>query len=198
MAKALTYGLPGLTLLFTWWLPAAVQISFFVSGLLSFAQASMFKSPVFRNYFGMTPLPSTNNPTAPPSPYKGTMKLAASAPAPASGANATPKSSPVLSTSELNSRFEASSVSNESTSPPRSKLLSKLLNPINEARDSARGVMKKANESMDGRREKNEIAEKRKYELKRQEELRKERWERENERRAERAAKKARGSAKKA
>ncbi len=190
MAKALTYGLPGLTVLFTWWLPAAVQISFFVSGLLSFAQASMFKSPVFRNYFGMTPLPSSTNPTTRPSPYKGTMKLAAAAPAPGTSASATPKSSPVLSTSELNSRFEASSISNESASPPRSKLLSKLLNPINQARDSARGVMKKANENMDGRREKNEIAEKRKYELKRQEELRKERWERENERRAERAAKK--------
>lgn len=57
VVKGLSYGLPAITVLFTWWLPAGLQLSFFVSGLLSFAQAQIFRSPAFRGWAGMYPLP---------------------------------------------------------------------------------------------------------------------------------------------
>ncbi|KUJ17505.1 uncharacterized protein LY89DRAFT_549218, partial [Mollisia scopiformis] len=55
--NAMMWGLPLVSLLFTFWLPAALQLSFFVSGLLSFCQATLLRQPWFRNYFNMTPLP---------------------------------------------------------------------------------------------------------------------------------------------
>jgi YidC/Oxa1 family membrane protein insertase len=185
------YGFPALTLLFTWWLPAALQLSFFISGLLSFAQASLFRNNSFRRYFNMTPQPS---PDTPSSPYKGTMRIASSVPSPAPSSGM-PRSSPVLSTSELNSRFQASSSGSEARQSSVSKtqgLLKKLTKPISEVADSGRAMVAKGNKSMDARREKSEMEERRRYEAKRQEELKKERWERENERRAERAARKSR------
>lgn len=93
--KLVSYGLPLMSLLFTWWLPAAVQLSFFVSGLLSFGQASLFKMPAFRSYFGMVPLNmvpvaspggttpggispgGTTSGGTTPSPYQGKMRIRA-------------------------------------------------------------------------------------------------------------------------
>jgi YidC/Oxa1 family membrane protein insertase len=60
MLKALAYGLPALTLIFTSWLPAGLQLSFFVSGLASAGQATAFRSNAVRERLGMVPLPSTS------------------------------------------------------------------------------------------------------------------------------------------
>ncbi|KAL3423324.1 Mitochondrial inner membrane protein OXA1 [Phlyctema vagabunda] len=58
--KLMMYGIPGVTLAFTSFLPAGLQLSFFVTGLLSYIQASVFRNPKVRAALGMTPLPSTN------------------------------------------------------------------------------------------------------------------------------------------
>jgi YidC/Oxa1 family membrane protein insertase len=56
--KALSYGLPTISVLFTWWLPAGLQLSFFISGIASYAQAQTFRSAAFRRWAGMYPLPT--------------------------------------------------------------------------------------------------------------------------------------------
>jgi YidC/Oxa1 family membrane protein insertase len=78
MQKIFMWGLPAITVIFTWWLPAALQLSFFVSGVLSYGQSSLFKWGRFREWAKMTPLdpiPSSSTPT--PSVYKGEMKVRA-------------------------------------------------------------------------------------------------------------------------
>jgi YidC/Oxa1 family membrane protein insertase len=63
--KAMSYGFPGLTLLFTWWLPASVQLSFFFTGALSFIQGTAFRHPTIRVFLGMVPLTPPKGPDAP-------------------------------------------------------------------------------------------------------------------------------------
>ncbi|KAE8447829.1 hypothetical protein EG329_010058 [Mollisiaceae sp. DMI_Dod_QoI] len=182
--KGMMWGLPGLSLLFTWWLPASVQLSFFVAGLCSFIQATLLRQPWFRNYWNMTPLPQPKGPTE-PSPYKGNLKVAAN---------------PVLSQAELNSKFQEAGTSPQRTveeirklSPPKKvigNVLGSITGTVAEIRDAGKGIVEKGKENLETRKGKNDAKEKRRYEEKRQEELKKERWELENQKRAERAARK--------
>lgn len=55
--KLMMWGLPIISLTFTWWFSAGVQLSFFAAGLASFAQTSLLKSPEMRKFFGITPMP---------------------------------------------------------------------------------------------------------------------------------------------
>ncbi|KAH0545305.1 hypothetical protein FGG08_000604 [Glutinoglossum americanum] len=55
--KFLVYGFPTMTFLFMTGWPATLQLSFFVSSILSFLQASAFRSPAFRRWAGIAPLP---------------------------------------------------------------------------------------------------------------------------------------------
>jgi len=186
MQNAFMWGLPALTIAFTWWMPAAVQVSFFVSGLLSFGQATLFKQDWFRTYFNMTsllePKPAGQ---APESPYKGNMKV-----------------NPVLSQAELSQRFQGVKVSSNlqqkmskirEAQPPGGAFGKVIGGTFKEIKEAGSGVVASAKESMDGRRQKADVLEKNRYEAKKQEQLKKERWEKENERRAERAAKKMYG-----
>lgn len=66
MQKALQYGLPTLTFVFGFWLPAGLQLSFLVSGICSAIQGTLFRSPGFRKWAGMYPLPEPNTPKANP------------------------------------------------------------------------------------------------------------------------------------
>ncbi|RDL38746.1 uncharacterized protein BP5553_03086 [Venustampulla echinocandica] len=173
--KAMQWGFPGLSLAFTWWLPAGVQLSFFVSGLLSFVQASLLRIPSFRRIFNMTPLPEQPS-TTPISPYKGTINVAKSNIV-SSGPN-----SPLEKTSANFPRPPATGIG---------KYLAPALKPFQEIKEQTKGVMDMANEKMDARREKSERGDAQKYEEKRQRELKREKWEREQRSRDERAARKA-------
>jgi YidC/Oxa1 family membrane protein insertase len=182
--NALKWGLPALTFAFTWWQPAAIQITFFVSGLMSFFQASLFRVEWFRRYFDMTPLPKPTD-AAPPSRYKGKLKIAAD---------------PVLSQAELSQRFQGA----QGTSPLQGKLskireskapggvFGKISGTFKEVSDAGSGVVVKAKDTMADRKEKADIRDRQEYEVKKQKQLKKERWQRENERIAERAARKVR------
>ena len=55
--KLLAFGFPILSLLFTFWLPAGVQLSFFVTGLWSAAQVTLFRKPAVRSALGMMQMP---------------------------------------------------------------------------------------------------------------------------------------------
>ncbi|KAK0103111.1 Mitochondrial inner membrane protein oxa1 [Cadophora gregata f. sp. sojae] len=153
MTKALMWGFPALSLLCTWWLPASVQISFFVSGLLSMGQATLFRKDWFRNYFNMIPLPAKKTPNAPGAPkFRGDLKIAA-------------PFNPVLSQSQLNSRFQDAGAAAE-----------KKAGVIGEITGAFSGVVEKGREKLRDNSEtsqaKRQIQDKKAYELKRREEIR--------------------------
>lgn len=80
VAKVLTYGLPLLTTCFMLTWPAALQISFFITGLLGLIQSRLFRSPWFRRKVGIAPIVRLPNPLSgakaiPPSPYSGTLNI---------------------------------------------------------------------------------------------------------------------------
>ena len=179
--KAMMYLLPAMSFMFTFWLPSAVQLSFFVSGLLSYFQAALFRQPWFRDWANMSPLPNRGGPAAePPSPYKGILKVSANT---------------ALSQSELNSRFQGAAVKSVSSQVERAKSpLQKLKAPsmVKDMLGTKDEMFERANKYMDQRRAKGEVEDKKSFEKKRQEQLKKERWEIENQKRAERAAKRGR------
>lgn len=183
---AVMWGLPLVGLLFTFWLPAAIQLSFLVSGICSFGQATLFRQVWFREYFKMTPLPQTANGAPKPlSPYQGNLKVAAN---------------PILSQAELNSRFQRSQVSQSQTAEEIRKLsaptgvIKKILGQVtgttSEIQDAIKGVIEKGKDYNENRNLGIDKKEQQRYEKKRQEELRRQRWEIENQKRAERAARK--------
>jgi YidC/Oxa1 family membrane protein insertase len=194
MMNALMWGMPAMTLLFTWWLPAAVQLSFFVSGLLSYMQSTLMRQTWFRNWLDMTPIPAKINttPSAPLSPYKGNMKCAAS--------------SRPLSTTELGSRFEGPKGGLQKTVGQSKELqlpgtiktiLGAPVKGIKEAvgsiTDAGKSTFESAKGAMDKRNQKSAVADRKAYEKKRQAQLKREEREKSSELRAERAARRILG-----
>ncbi|PVH71114.1 hypothetical protein DL98DRAFT_577557 [Cadophora sp. DSE1049] len=176
MTKAMIWGFPALSLLFTWWLPASVQISFFVSGVLSYIQSSLFRQPWFRSYFKMTPLPARKDPNAPaPSPYRGDLKIAAPI-------------NPVLSQSELNSRFQGAGAT-QGKKGVIGGIASEIRGTLGGVVEKSREKMRDSNETNQAKRE---IRERKAYEEKRRAEIKQAREEEERLRREARQARKMR------
>lgn len=188
--KAMMWGLPLLSFVFTFWLPAALQWSFFVAGLCSFAQATALRQPWFRNYFNMSPLPKPKGPDDTPTPYQGKLKIAAK---------------PVLSQAELNSRFQGAQATAPQSqtiekikkmSPPKSaisKMVGQITTPVSEIRDAGKGMWQKAEDYMETRKERDDVLAQRKYEEKRQKEEKDRRRELERQKRVEWRVKKRQG-----
>ncbi|APA14513.1 hypothetical protein sscle_13g092830 [Sclerotinia sclerotiorum 1980 UF-70] len=70
MLYMMQWGMPALSMVFTSFMPAAVQFSFLMSSSISFGQATLFRSPKFRAWANMTPLPNQN-----PSPSENTLRM---------------------------------------------------------------------------------------------------------------------------
>lgn len=179
MLKFMQWGLPGISLIFTSFLPSAVQLSFFVSGLASAFQATLFRNPRFRTLFKMIPLPSNSIPgTKPPAPYKGTMNVRTPSPL-HSQAKATNSSTQATA-------IENSKISSADKTVQSKGLLGSTLKDImgtyQSAKRSVKTVTGKGKESIEQRRIASERKEAAKFEEKRREELKRERWEREHER----------------
>lgn len=185
--KGFMYGFPILTLAFTWWLPAAVQLSFFATSMLSLGQALLFRSDKIRTIVGLSPKP-VDTPAA-ASPYKGTMRIAASAP-PAAARPA------ALSTSELNSRFQqpsnlASTGGNtQPAAASASPIMDKLKGQFSGVNEFRREILLKGKTSLENRQKKADKADAEAFEKKRSEELKTKRQEEVQRRRAQRAARK--------
>lgn len=188
--RGMSYGLPAISLIFTSFLPSAVQLSFFITGALSYCQAQLFRWAPFRTYMNMTPLPTgqpdafARTPAVEPSPYQPRIITATSRPGP--------------------------SVSSASYEPPRSAgpaatkptLLSGLKREvssgISSVQESARKTLKSAREitgqeSKDGKRTKKQLQQANEYEKKRRLEESRKREEADRERRARREAKRLNG-----
>ncbi|TGO43287.1 hypothetical protein BHYA_0002g00920 [Botrytis hyacinthi] len=60
MVTAMQWGMPLLSMIFTSFMPAAVQLSFLVSSSFSFGQATLFRNRKFRSWANMTPIPTQN------------------------------------------------------------------------------------------------------------------------------------------
>lgn len=190
MQKALMYGLPTLSLLCTWWLPAAVQLSFFVSAMLGFGQALFFRNPTIRGWLKMPPL---NPPVlTTPSPYRGNMKVAAPT---ITRSVARPRA---LSTTELNSRFQASNapvapevVEPKAPTTAKELLVNKLKTQFSGVEEFRRDMIKSGKKKIDERVEKATKREKEQYEKKRADQLKELNMGKHQQRRAERAARRA-------
>lgn len=65
-----------------WW-PAALQLSFFFSSMLSVAQAALLRNNTFRDWAGVTRLPSPTTSGTSPSPVSGKVMVADAHQAPA-------------------------------------------------------------------------------------------------------------------
>lgn len=145
--KLMSYGLPAVTVLFTWWLPSGLQFSFLISGVLSACQATMFRMPGFRSYFGMTPLPPRVDPFAAKealSPYRRD----------------------ILTAQQMKERYET---------PDAKGVLSALTDKVKDVKETARKGVKgmkeyAGQERKDGKRTKAEIQKAEAYEKKRQRE----------------------------
>ncbi|KAH8805758.1 mitochondrial export translocase-like protein Oxa1 [Xylogone sp. PMI_703] len=169
MKKFFVYGMPAISFAFTWWLPAAVQISFFVMGITGWIQSIVFQNPSFRRTFGMPALPAAGASSANNPQYKGNINIRATSPLDGQTEAVKPKPKGVVDGA-----------------------LKDIMSTYQGAKQSLSEVTGKGKESMEKRRQKSEREAAERYEAKRQEELKRQAWERENMRRAERAAKKVR------
>lgn len=172
LMKFMMYFLPILTVSFTWWLPAALQLSFFISGLLSFGQATLFQQPAFRRAVNMYPLPTAAAPAKdgkPSTPYKGSMMT---------------RTQP-LTQAQIREAHQIT------TKPkPTNPLLKEAMGTFKEMKNAADGVVGKMKDRTEASSERKAREAAEAYEKKRQAELKKEQLEREHQRRAKRAARK--------
>lgn len=183
----LQVAFPAITLALTAFQPAALQVSFLVSSLLSLVQSSLFRQPAFRTLFKMYPLPARNvTSTSTPISYKGNMNVRAP-----------------LTQEELNKTYQESRPSATTTTASKQSTIGGFVTgtvqgaakdiktTFKDARQSAGELMSKGKESMAERQAKNDRAAAAAYEEKRQEQIRQERYEREQERRERQAARRS-------
>jgi YidC/Oxa1 family membrane protein insertase len=186
--RGMSYFLPAISLIFTSFLPSAIQLSFFITGALSYCQAQLFRWAPFRTYMNMTPLPTNRpdafarTPAAEPSAYQSriitaTARSTPSYEPPRSSSSSTPPSSPATKPTLL------------------SGLKREVSSGISSVQESARKTLKSAREiagqeSKDGKRTKKQLQQANEYEKKRRIEEARKREEMERERRARREAKK--------
>lgn len=177
MFSLVKWGFPLISLVFTSWLPAGVQLTFFISGLLSLAQASLLRQPWLRSYFRMTPLPTSNASQIPnlTSSYKGNIRIAQNS---------------VLSQAELTERFKAPNISIKCDEPSKTSLKQNIAEQKSEGRlkqilagavTDIKGTVKEVVETgrnfagntkkeVQGRLDKAELRQRELYEKKKQEE----------------------------
>jgi YidC/Oxa1 family membrane protein insertase len=172
--KAFSYGLPALSFLVTLWLPASVQLSFFVAGILSYIQSALFRNPKFRDRIGITALP---------------------APTPAGPTTSGASSGPKLTVLDQNGAPVYSAPRQPTTIIEGFR--KEVSTTINDVKESAKKTVEAAKEytgqsAANGKRSKRELQEADKYEKKRQAEERARLEEVDRRRRAERQAKRAR------
>lgn len=188
--RVMSYGLPAITVIFTYFLPAGLQLSFLVSGVLSFFQSSMFKNASFRKAAGMAPLPPPQS--ANPSSGSSTIKLA-----PEQYRDTTS-----LSYQAPNVTSTLRGVSVNSTPEVEKTMLGSMKASLSDGFKEAKGVVdstkktvdeKLGNARKDGKRTKLEIKSAEQYEKKRSAELQQKRYEDEQRRMAQRRAKKMAG-----
>ena len=162
--KLMSYGFPIRTILFTFWLPAGLQLSFFITGLWSAIQVTLFRNKAFRSALGLTQLP--------PPPSKVPV-------------NASPYRADILTVQQLRERAEA---------PTTTGVFSALNKQVDGVKEAASKTMKSAREyagqdRKNGKRTKAEIARADAYEKKRQAEEKQKEAERREWRRQQRLEK---------
>lgn len=166
--KMFAIGMPLLTLVFTYWLPAGLQLSFLLSGILSAAQATLFRNAAFRNKMGMAQLPTPVDPFAKPAEVSRFRE-------------------DILTAEQMKAQYEA---------PKAEGVLGGLKDQIADIRQSASKSVKEmkeytGQERKDGKRTKQEIKKAEEYEAKRAKEERQRLNRLEREKRAARNARKA-------
>lgn len=159
MQTVLMYGIPLMTLVCTSWLAAGLQLSFFVTGVFSYLQATAFRNPAIRAKLGMPPLPQKASSL---SPLQGSIKIKSHAPEAAPAQAATGWKS-IGAVKEVMGTWEG-------------------------ARTAVSEVTKSGRSTYEAGREKARKKEAEAYEQQRQRQIKEQRLEREAERRRKRAA----------
>jgi YidC/Oxa1 family membrane protein insertase len=195
--KIVSLVLPAISFLFTFWLPAAVQVSFLTTGIMSYLQMQLFQSKTFRERFGLYPLqphPNSQPGTGAPSPYKGIINVRArQEPLSQEELNSTYTKPSATETAE----FKAGQQALNGSKPPGTlkRIVGGALDDVKgtfkSVKESTAGITDTAREAMERRKKKADKEAAIKFEKKRQEEEKRERRELEYDRRALRAAKKA-------
>jgi YidC/Oxa1 family membrane protein insertase len=182
-------GFPALSFAFTFWLPAAVQVSFMATGILSYFQMEIFRNEKLRERLGMYPLEARRPPGASSSPYQGAINIK---PRPAA-----------LTQAELNqtyaepsAQFKAGQQPLRDMSPPGilGGAIKDIKGTFSSAKEGVSEARKMATEQFEGRKKKAERDSVLAYEKKRQKEVAAAEREMERQRRAIRASKKAKRS----
>jgi len=183
--------IPIFSFVFTFWLPAAVQVTFLTTSLVSATQVALFRNKAFRERFNMYPLEHHS----PPASNQNTLKVLG--PLSQADLNRTYNRPTATQIPE----FKAGQQALRDSQPPAkrgtiSKVLGGAVKDISgtfkEVKASSQDLLGSAKDYMKKQREKNDKRDAEAHEKKRQEQLKKERWQRENEMRASRAQKKAR------
>jgi YidC/Oxa1 family membrane protein insertase len=191
--KMLSVAFPAMSLVCTAFMPAGLQLSFFVSSMLSAGQALLFKWPAFRTYWNMYPLPASQPDNPSPTPYPGTMRIRA----------------PVLTTAELDRAYQSGRTSATETAefqagkqalhdvkPPGKEsgvarlvpdFVKEATKDISGAVTAAKDMVGQGKDGLAQRQAKYDRKTADAYELKRQREIREARLEREEAKKAERA-----------
>ncbi|TAQ91245.1 hypothetical protein B7494_g435 [Chlorociboria aeruginascens] len=164
--KYIMYGLPAITMIFTWHLPAGIQLSFFVSAILSAGQAYLLRTSWFRKFMNMTPLPTRPEPASIPAVYRVVTPPSSTAPP------GSPPPAPLTGLRGIINKI------------PGKKTLD---GTVKDIMATYQGGKEAGQKKMDGYREKQEKQEAEKYEAKRREDLKRERREWEDRKRMERA-----------
>jgi len=182
--------IPIFSFVFTFWLPAAVQVTFLTTSLISATQITLFKNKAFRERFNMYPLEHHS----PPAPNQNTLKVRG--PLSQADLNRTYSRPTATQTPEFKAGQQAL---RDSQPPAKGGIISKVLggavkdvsSTLKEVKESSQDLVGSAKDYMGKRREKFDKRDAEAHEKKRQEQLKNERWQRENEMRAFRAQKKA-------
>jgi YidC/Oxa1 family membrane protein insertase len=171
--------MPGVTLAVTAFLPASVQVSFFVSGMLALVQATLLRRPAVRKFFKLYPIKTVRDTATGPSPEAINVRVPPTQAQLNSSYKQTHPVAPQSGEDGVVKRFVKSTVQGATKD---------IRTTISEAVKSGREIAGQGKEGMAKRQAKADRAAAAAYEAKRQKEILAERRQREEDRRARRAA----------
>lgn len=176
--------MPGLTLAVTAFLPASVQVSFFVSGMLSLIQSILLRRPAVRNFFKLYPIKTVKTTATGPSPGAINVRVPPTqAQLNSSYKQAQPAAPQEQDQGGVVKKFVKSTVQGATKD---------IRTTFSEAVKSGREMAGQGKEGLAARQAKADRAAAAAYEAKRQKEIQAERRQREEDRRARRAARERR------
>ncbi|KAH8591418.1 60Kd inner membrane protein-domain-containing protein [Bisporella sp. PMI_857] len=150
--RIMSVAFPAVSFLFTFWLPASVQLSFAATSGLSWIQMRLFQSARIRDSFGMYPLPQRKQVPASASPYKGTMRAP-------------------LTQAELDRKYEAATTQGTGFKAMVGRKMDEMTHTVKSVTSQGKDYLGQGKEKIAERLQKEELRDAQKYEERRKREL---------------------------